>query len=454
MTATVHKAEKYALDGKHLDDATRTFLMKNFGCSRKVYNLYVDFLYASLEESGYAGGGPLPEVKLPEVSSFKESYPYLKEADSLGLANAKLRFQNAMRRYVNEYDHVSHTKRALRRAESGTEPLTFRGLKGMPKFHAKARGDFSYTTNCQYPKEGNGLKNPTVRLVGNILYVPRLRNGVRLVLHRPLPADARIGNVTFSMDIDGRFYAAVEYSCQADINMNLRESVLAGDTSVPDGLSFPGLDYSQKDFYVDSEGRKANCPRSYGKSVAKLAGLQRELSRMEKGSANYNRKLAKIRKLHVKIRNRRKDFVCREAAFLASAYDVIAVEDIDLRSMAQALSLGRNLHDNGFGMFRTRLSQKLEEKGSMLVRVDRSFASTKTCSCCGYQNKDITLATREWDCPACGAHHDRDVNAAVNICREGKRIFPERYAEWMEEDRKARKRAEERSDARRRKRSA
>ena len=374
MTATVHKAEKYALDGKHLDDATRTFLMKNFGCSRKVYNLYVDFLYASLEESGYAGGGPLPEVKLPEVSSFKESYPYLKEADSLGLANAKLRFQNAMRRYDNEYDHVSHTKRALRRAESGTEPLTFRGLKGMPKFHAKARGDFSYTTNCQYPKEGNGLKNPTVRLVGNILYVPRLRNGVRLVLHRPLPADARIGNVTFSMDIDGRFYAAVEYSCQADINMNLREAVLAGDTSVPDGLSFLGLDYSQKDFYVDSEGRKANCPRSYGKSEAKLAGLQRELSRME--------------------------------------------------------------------------------KGSMLVRVDRSFASTKTCSCCGYRNMDITLALREWDCPACGAHHDRDVNAAVNICREGKRIFPERYAEWMEEDRKARKRAEERSDARRRKRSA
>lgn len=454
VSVTMHKAEKYAVDEKSLDKETKTFFLKNFGCARKVYNLYVAFLYEKLEEAGYTGGETLPKIKLPEVSSFKNQYPYLKEADSLGLANTKIDFESAVNRFNKEFDHKSYTKRAIRRDNSGTEKLSFRGLKGMPKFHSKANGDFSYTTNCQYPSEGNTLKNATIRLEGNILYLPKLRKGVKLVIHRSLPEEAVIGNATISMDTDGKLYVSVEYSYVILMDMDLRDAALAGDTSILDRLSVLGLDYSQHDFYVDSEGRKANYPHYYRQSEEKLARLQRELSHMTKGSSNYKKKLAEIQKLHKKIRNQRKDFINKEAAYLTSTYDVIVVEDIDLRAMGQALSLGKNLHDNGFGMFRERLARKLEEKGSVLVKVPRDFASTKTCSHCGYKNPDITLSVRKWECPVCHTHHDRDENAAINIREEGLRIFLAYFADWLEQDRKSREKAAALSAGRRKKEAA
>ena len=454
MLITMHKAEKYAVDMRKLDKSSETYFLKCFGCVRKVYNLYVDFLYGELEKAGYVAGNPLPDVALPEVTAFKKAYDYLKEADSLALANAKLDFQSAVKRFNDEYDHKSYTKRAVRRDGSGTEPLSFRGLKGMPKFHSKSKGYYSYKTNCQYPSPGNSLKRPTVRLDGNILYLPKLKTGIALIIHRPLPKDAVIGNVTVSMDTDGRMYAAVEYSYRADMDMTLRDAALAGDTSVFENLNILGLDYSQKDFYVDSGGRKTNSPHAYVISLERLAKLQRDLARMQPGSKNHDRQRKRITKLHVKIRNQRLDFVRKEASLLASVYDAVAVEDLDLRAMGQALSLGKNLHDNGFGMFRERLSRKLEEKGSVLIKVDRSFASTKTCSVCGNKNDSITLSVREWDCPCCGTHHDRDVNAAINIREEGRRIFPEYFAARLKKEAAAVKRAEALSAGRRKKKTA
>ena len=113
---------------------------------------------------------------------------------------------------------------------------------------------------------------------------------------------------------------------------------------------------------------------------------------MKRDSSNYRKKLTAIQRLHIKIRNQRLDFVRKETAWLASAYDVVAMEDIDLRSMGQTLSLGKNLHDNGFGLFRDILARKLEAKGSVLVKVDQWYASTKICSSCGAKNPDESLA--------------------------------------------------------------
>lgn len=452
MEVLMHKAEKYAIDKHALTDEARTFFMKNFGCTRKVYNLYVNDLYSFLEKTGYAPGGLISGYKAPEVTAFKKDYPYLKEADSLGLANTKISFERAVKRFNEEYDHVSYTRRAARRDASGKEKLSFRGLKGMPKFHSRAQGDFSYTTNCQYPQPGNSLKQPTIRLEGTTLFLPKLKGGVKLVLHRPMPGNAVIGNVTISMDTDSHLYASIGYSYILDMDMTLREAAASG--VMPDGIRFLGLDYSQGSFYVDSEGRKANYPHCYRQSEAKLAKLQKQLSRMEKDSENYKRKLSQIQDLHVRIRNQRRDFICKAASALASLYDVIGVEDLDLRAMGGALSLGKNLHDNGFGMFRERLSHKLEEKGSCLVKVDRFFPSTKTCSCCGYMNPEVTLGVRSWTCPACGTHHDRDTNAAINIREETKRIFLAYYADWLENDRQARAKAASLSAGRRKKKAA
>jgi len=151
--------------------------------------------------------------------------------------------------------------------------------------------------------------------------------------------------------------------------------------------------------------------------------------------------LQRIRKAHIKVANQRKDFIEQESCYLARSYDVIAVEDIDLRAMGGGLSLGKNLHDNGFGMFRDALQRKLIAKGSVLVKVNRYYASTKSCSCCGYVNPDVVLGVAEWECPKCGTHHLRDDNAAVNIRNEGLRVFLEYFANYIEEEAMAQQRA-------------
>ena len=452
-TRTMHKAEKYAVNRRALTEDARQFLLQNFGCNRKVYNLYTDWLYQRLEETGYEGGERIPTFKLPEVSEFKKQYPYLKEADSLGLANTKIAFEQAVRHYNEDCDHKSYTKRALRRAGSGTEELSFRGLRGMPKFHSRAHGDFSYKTNCQYPTEGSGLKQATVRLEGNKLYLPKWKDGIELTVHRALPDNAKIGNVTMSMDTDGRFYAAVEYEYSMEISTDLRQAVTEEDTERLKELKILGLDYSQGSFYVDSDGRKANYPHYYRRMEEKLAREQRKLSRMENGSQNWKRQLVTVQKVHKKIRNQRKDFVYKKALELSREYDTVAVEDLDLRQTAQEKQLGKNLHDNGFGMFRTALAQKLDAKGSVLVKVDRYFPSTKVCHCCGTYVPSIELETREWICPGCGETHDRDINAAINIREEGKRIFGETFLKQMEEEEKAKRRAQIRSEYRHQKKT-
>ena len=462
VKVTMHKAMKYRIKdcgNAHEESPMRTFLMSNCGCSRKVYNLLVDWLYAELEKRGFENGLIPKDLKVPEVTTFKnnENYQYLKDADSLALANTLLDFKAAIKRYNDKSDHKSYTKRALRRDKSGVEPLSFRGLKGMPKFHSRRRGDVSYKTNCQTI---NGKS--TVSLEGNRLHLPKMgKDGyVELVMHRPFPKDATIGNVTVSMDTDGEMYASIEYSYQLDMPMRLRDAAMSGNTEVLENVSILGLDYSQKDFYVDSEGRKANYPRYYTKSEEKLAKLQRQLARMQydekehKGSRNYEKKRAEIAKLHTKIRNQRTDFLHKLSTELVSDYDVIAVEDIDLRAMGESLTLGKNLHDNGLGMFREMLAYKLETKGSVLVKVDRMYASTKTCHKCGYKNPDVVLGVSKWVCPECGAEHDRDYNAALNIRDEGLRILPEYYANWIVEDEAKRRKAKALSDGRKKKKTA
>ena len=449
----IRKAEKYSVNMRVLDENVRTFFMKNFGCCRKVYNLYVDWLYKQLEDFGYVGEDSIPGFKLPEVTEFKKEFDFLKEVDSLGLSNAKISFEKAINHFNKECDHKTYTKGAKRRDESGTEKLSFRGLVGMPKFHSKAHGDFSYTTNCQYPTESKTLKNPTIRLEGNRLYLPKLKDGVELIVHRPLPKDARIGNVTMSMDTDGRMFASIEYECEIETNTEIQHAVLNEDTGTLNSLNILGLDYSQEHFYVDSEGRKANYPHYYLKTEAKLSRELRKLSRMVYGKKNYNKQLLKIKKLYKKIANQRRDFINKEALRLSREYDVVVVEDLNLRNLAMSLNLGKKLNDNGFGMFREQLENKLREKGSVLVRTDRFYPSTKTCHCCGSINPEIKLGVTRWICPNCKTLLDRDVNAAINIRNEGIRIFSDYYKSILEKEERSAILAESRSEFRHRKRN-
>lgn len=413
----------------------------------------VDSCYKQLEQAGYTSGDDLPDISFPKVAALKKDYPYLKEADGLGLANSVRDFQKACKTFRDQKDRSTYRKSALRRDRSGKELLSFRGLKGIPRFHAKSAGYFSYRTACQYPKEGNALKRPTIRLEGSILYLPKLKQGVKLIIHRKLPEDAHILNVTVFMDTDGTYRVSICYSYTFLMEMDYREAATQ-EQPLPKETRFLGLDYSQKDLYVDSEGRKANYPKYYKRSEQKLARLQKSICRKEKNGKNYQKSMRKIQKLHVKIKHQRHDYLQKLSTELVSRYDVIVVEDINLRAMGGCLSLGKNLHDNGFGLFREMLAYKLWKKGSCLVRIDRMYPSSKTCSVCGAVKQDLKLSDRIYICPECGCFIDRDYNAAVNIREEGKRTFLIYLKEAMEKEEEAKIRQKATKERRQKKKKA
>ena len=432
---TMSQAQVYGISKQNSKEIFQ-FFQKNFGCTRKVYNMCVDSCYKQLEQAGYTSGDDLPDISFPKVVALKKDYPYLKEADGLGLANSVRDFQKACKTFRDQKDRSTYRKSALRRDRSGKELLSFRGLKGIPRFHAKSAGYFSYRTACQYPKEGNALKRPTIRLEGSILYLPKLKQGVKLIIHRKLPEDAHILNVTVFMDTDGTYRVSICYSYTFLMEMDYREAATQ-EQPLPKETRFLGLDYSQKDLYVDSEGRKANYPKYYKRSEQKLARLQKSICRKEKNGKNYQKSMRKIQKLHVKIKHQRHDYLQKLSTELVSRYDVIVVEDINLRAMGGCLSLGKNLHDNGFGLFREMLAYKLWKRGSCLVRIDRMYPSSKTCSLCGAVKPGLKLSGRIYICPECGCVIDRDYNAAVNIREEGKRTFLIYLKEAMEKEEEA-----------------
>ena len=185
---------------------------------------------------------------------------------------------------------------------------------------------------------------------------------------------------------------------------------------------FLGMDFAMHGMCVFSTGERAGYPMFYRNAEKKLAREQRKLSRCEKGSRNYQKQKKKVALYHEKIKNQRKDFQHKLSHSLAEDYDAVCVEDLNLKGIAGGLHFGKGIQDNGYGQFLSMLGYKLEERGKYLIKVDRYFASSKICSVCGHKKKELALSERIYLCE-CGNRMDRDVNAAVNILKEGKRIY-------------------------------
>ena len=357
---------------------------KTFGCCRKVWNLMLADKIAGYRETG----------KFPSVTPamYKDEYPYLKEVDSLALANVQLHLQSAFR---NRFDKSRKKKNRF------------------PKFKSAKRSRKAYTTNNQ---------KGTVAMIDN-RYIRLPKTGkVKAVIHRQPEDGWVIKSATISQESDGKYYISVLFEFGDPENIYMADKTNA-----------VGLDYASDGLYVDSNGHIGSNHKFYRDSHAKLAKEQRRLSRMhgsrkgEQKSNHYLKQLKKVNRIHRHIANQRLDHLHKLSTEIANQYDVVCVEDLNMRAMSnRGFGNGKATLDNGYGLFLSMLEYKLSDRNKYFVKVDKWYPSSQICSCCGYRNpllKNLTI--RKWDCPICGKHHDRDVNAANNILREALRILSE-----------------------------
>ena len=354
------------------DREQEKLIHKTFGCCRFVYNCMLSERKEIYEKTGKT-------VRLTPAK-YKKEYVWLKEVDSLALANVQLNLESAYQKFFREEK------------------------AGFPKFKSKHRSRKSYTTN---------VVNGNIRLEKGRLRLPKV-GFIKIRQHRSIPEEYILKSVTVSMEGSGKYYASLLYEYFAS------ESQAAG--KIPEEMTILGIDFAMRGLAVFSNGEHAEYPMYYRKSQKKLAREQRKLSHCKRGSRGYERQRKKVAKCHEKIRDQRRDYLHKLSREIADSYDAVSVEDIDMKAMSGSLSFGKSVMDDSFGMFRVMLRYKLEEQNKNLVKVDRFFPSSKMCSRCGNVKKELALSERIYQC-GCGNCMDRDVNAAVNIREEGRRLM-------------------------------
>jgi putative transposase len=346
-------------------------LQKTFGCCRWVYNKVL-----SMRQEEYATGGKTRGINsyITLIPRWKRSEaPWLSEVDSMAL-------QQSLRDLDKAYKNFFRSP----------------GKVGFPRFKSKHAGRKSYRTNNVTIVDGRHVKLPKLGLV-------------KARVSRPI--EGRILSATVKQAASGKCYVAV---CCTDVPAS----------QMPQGpVKVMGIDVGVHDLMVRSDGVRVANPKGLAKAERKLAREQRRLSRKQKGSANRAKQRRRLALVHEKVANRRKDAIHKATTSAVCESQAVAVEDLNVRGMQGNHRLAKVVSDASMGAVLRQLEYKCAWYGRGFVRVGRFYPSSKTCGCCGAVYDGLTLAMREWSCPECGCVHDRDLNAACNIAREGRRIL-------------------------------
>ncbi|SNZ13322.1 RNA-guided endonuclease TnpB family protein [Hydrogenobacter hydrogenophilus] len=345
------------------------FFAKTFGACRFVWNKMLEGKLNALNN----------KEKLPKITpaKYKKQYQFLREVDSLALANVQLNQEKAFRDYFKNKKHF-----------------------GLPKFKKK-KDKQSYTTNNQ----GNTIR---IDFEKQLLYLPKVKTGIKIKLHRIF--EGKIKSATITKTKSGNYYV----------------SILVETDKVQNKIKQPkskicGIDLGLKDFAIitnDNGSCKIENPKYLVRAEKRLKRLQRQLSRKQKGSNNYKKTREKIAKLHEYISNARNDFLHKTSKAIIDENQVIVVEGLSVKALQQSM-LSKLVSDVSWGTFLRYLEYKANWYGRELIIVDRFYPSSKTCSVCGYINTQLRLSNRYWECPECNTFHDRDINASKNLYKVG-----------------------------------